>query len=454
MKAVALWFRSMERALAVVLASVLVLASCISPFAQGGGNGRPVGPGTEVAQAALARESAPVVSEGDLATLVAGNRAFALDMYEAIREQEGNLFFSPYSISQALAMTYAGARGKTEQEMASTMHFDLPQAQLHPAFNALDQALVSRSKAGAFSAGSEVADNHPSGLELAVANALWAQKGLPIEKAFLNTLARDYGSGVQLLDFAESEGSRRIINAWVSDRTKKRIEELLPAGSIDDDTALVLTNAIYFNASWADEFDPEATRDGPFTLVDGSQVGVPMMKNKSSCAEGAGAGYVAAELPYYGQTTSMVIVMPDPGSFAEFEAQLTPERLDAIIAALRSGMIEVTLPKFEIKGQTISLKKMLQSLGMEVPFDGSRADFTGIVADREQRLVIDDVLHQAFVAVDEQGTEAAAATAVTMTRTADQRPGSVTIDHPFLFLIRDRVTGSILFMGRVMDPRG
>ena len=318
----------------------------------------------------------------------------------------------------------------------------------------MDQALVSRSKVGTSQAGSEGADKRPSGLELAIANALWAQKGMPVEEVFLDTLARNYGSGVQLLDFADSEESRRVINAWVSDRTKKRIEELLPAGSIDDDTALVLTNAIYFNASWADEFDAEATSDGPFTLLDGSQVGVPMMKNKSSSAEGAGAGYVAAELPYYGQTTSMVIVMPDAGSFAEFEAQLTPERLDAIRAELRPGMIEVTMPKFEIKGQTISLKKMLQSLGMEVPFDGSQADFSGIVAVREQRLVIDDVLHQAFVAVDEQGTEAAAATAVTMFRQSAQRPGSVTIDHPFLFLIRDRVTGTILFMGRVLDPRG
>lgn len=452
MKAVALWFRSFDRVFAVILASVLVLASCSTPFASEGGAA--LAPGANVAQAAVAREGAPVVPEDDLAALVAGNQAFALDMYQAIREQQGNLFFSPYSISQALAMTYAGARGKTEQEMASTMHFDLPQAQLHPAFNALDQALASHGKVGSSAAGSEVADNHPSGLELAIANALWAQQGMPVEQAFLDTLARNYGSGVQLLDFAKSEGARRTINAWVSDQTKKRIDELLPAGSIDEDTAMVLTNAIYFNASWADEFDPAATSDGPFTLLDGSQVEVPMMKNKSSSAEGAGPGYVAAELPYYGQTTSMVIVMPDPGSFAEFEAQLTPERLDAIVAALRSGMIEVTMPKFEIKGQTISLKKMLRSLGMEVPFDGSQADFSGIVADWEQRLVIDDVLHQAFVAVDEQGTEAAAATAVTMFRQSVQRPGSVTIDHPFLFLIHDRVTGTILFMGRVVDPRG
>ena len=452
MKAVALWFRSFDRVFAVILASVLVLASCSTPSDSEGGAA--LAPGANVAQAAVAREGAPVVPEDDLAALVAGNQAFALDMYQAIREQQGNLFFSPYSISQALAMTYAGARGKTEQEMASTMHFNLPQAQLHPAFNALDQALASHGKVGSSPAGSEVADNHPSGLELAIANALWAQQGMPVERDFLDTLARNYGSGVQLLDFAKSEGARRTINAWVSDQTKKRIDELLPAGSIDEDTAMVLTNAIYFNASWADEFDPAATSDGPFTLLDGSQVEVPMMKNKSSSAEGAGPGYVAAELPYYGQTTSMVIVMPDPGSFAEFEAQLTPERLDAIVAALRSGMIEVTMPKFEIKGQTISLKKMLRSLGMEVPFDGSQADFSGIVADWEQRLVIDDVLHQAFVAVDEQGTEAAAATAVTMFRQSVQRPGSVTIDHPFLFLIRDRVTGTILFMGRVVDPRG
>ena len=268
----------------------------------------------------------------------------------------------------------------------------------------------------------------------------------------METLAANYGSGVQLLNFDDSEKARRIINTWVSDQTKERIEDLLPEGSITADTELVLTNAIYFKASWEDEFDKEMTVDGLFTLLDGSQVTAPMMHNESQYGSGAGSGYVAVELPYYGRTTSMVIVMPDPGQFAEFEAGLTAERLDSIIAGLSPGRVDLTMPKFEIKGQTISLTKALRSLGMERAFDQSLADFFGIVTGSP--LWIDDVLHQAYVAVDEQGAEAAAATAVTHFQTSLHRTDTVTVDHPFLFLIRDQATGTILFMGRVADPRG
>ena len=259
MKAIPLSTTPAQRALAVMVAGVLLLAGCGAPSGSTGGPGSSTAPEGNVAQAAVARESAPAVADDDLAALAAGNRAFALDMYQAIRQQAGNLFFSPYSISQALAMTYAGARGATEQEMASTLHFDLPQARLHPAFNALDQALISRSQVHASERDpAQASGEKPSGLELTTANALWAQQGLPIREAFLNTLARNYGSGVQLLNFAESEQARQAINTWVSDQTKQRIEDLLPQGSITPDTALVLTNAIYFKASWAERFVSQA----------------------------------------------------------------------------------------------------------------------------------------------------------------------------------------------------
>ncbi len=453
MKAIPLSTTPAQRALAVMLAGVLLLAGCGAPSGSTGGPGSSTAPEGNVAQAAVARESAPAVADDDLAALAAGNRAFALDMYQAIRQQAGNLFFSPYSISQALAMTYAGAHGATEQEMASTLHFDLPQARLHPAFNALDRALISRSQVRASKRDpAQAPGEKPSGLELTTANALWAQQGLPIQEAFLNTLARNYGSGVQLLNFDESEQARQAINTWVSDQTKQRIEDLLPEGSITPDTALVLTNAIYFKASWAERFSSQRTAGDSFKLLDGSQVTTPMMHNVSTYGQGAGSGYVAVELPYYGQTTSMVIVMPDAGQFAEFEAGLTAERLDAILAGLQPGRVDLKMPKFEIKGQTISLAEVLRSLGMKAAFDRNLADFSGIVAD--PRLWIDDVLHQAFVAVDEQGTEAAAATAVIMTLTSLQQADTVIIDRPFLFLIRDRQTGTILFMGRMVDPRG
>jgi serpin B len=453
MEAIPLSTMPAQRALAVLLAGVLLLTGCVAPSGSAGGGGSTTAPAGDVAQAAVARESAPAVADDDLAALAAGNRAFALDMYKAIRQQAGNLFFSPYSISQALAMTYAGARGATEQEMASTLRFDLPQARLHPAFNALDRALISHSQVGASKPNpAQAPSEKPSGLELTTANALWAQQGLPIREAFLNTLARNYGSGVRLLNFAESEQARQDINMWVSDQTKQRIEDLLPEGSITPDTALVLTNAIYFKASWAERFVSQRTADDSFKLLDGSQITTPMMHNVSTYGQGAGSGYLAVELPYYGQTTSMVIVMPDAGQFAEFETGLTTERLDAILAGLQPAMIDLKMPKFEIKGQTISLAEALRSLGMKAAFDKNLADFSGIVAD--PRLWIDDVMHQAFVAVDEQGTEAAAATAVVMETSLVRATDEVIIDHPFLFLIRDRETGTILFMGRMVDPRG
>lgn len=453
MESMARWTTSIEQALGVALASALLVVGCAGPSGPAGGGGLSARPGVDIAQAAVGRENAPAVSKDELVALAAGNRAFALDMYQAIKEQEGNLFFSPYSISQALAMTYAGARDNTEEEMASTLHFDLPQVQLHPAFNALDKGLNGLSQPKTPEADpSQAAGKQPSSLELAAANALWAQRGTPIQQAFLETLAANYGSGVQLLNFDDSEKSRQIINTWVSDQTKERIENLLPEGSITPDTELVLTNAIYFKASWATEFKNEATVDDSFTLLDGSQVTAPMMHNKAQYGSGAGSGYVAVELPYSGRTTSMVIVMPDPGQFAEFEAGLTAEWLDRIIAGLRPGMVDLTMPKFEIKGQTISLADALRSLGMEKAFDQDLADFSGIVTDRP--LWIDDVLHQAFVAVDEQGTEAAAATAAVMLTRSVQSTDKVIIDHPFLFLIRNQATGTILFMGRVVDPIG
>lgn len=424
----------------ILMMCALLVGSCAAPAGSAGGL---VDGGSE-------HEAAPAVPPEDVAVLAAGNRAFAVDLYQAIRGENGNLCFSPYSISEALGMTYAGARGATEQQMAAALHFGLPHARLHPAFHALDEALASRGESGTKQPGS----GGPSkAVELDIANALWVQDGLRIEQAFLDTLATNYGSGLRFVDFGESEVSRQTINAWVRDETRKRIEELLPKGAISSDTALVLANAIYFDGAWRYEFDRSATVDGPFTRLDGSQVTTPMMKSGVDYPRAVGSGYVAVELPYSDDATSMVIVMPDPGTFEAFEAQLTGEELDAIMAELRLGKTNLVLPKFEIKGATVSLAKAMQSLGMKAAFDPTAADFSGIIADRSGApLWIGDVFHQAYIAVDEAGTEAGAATAVVTRRTSYEPIETITIDHPFFFLIRDRETGSVLFMGRVLDP--
>jgi serpin B len=399
-------------------------------------------PMTTVAQSDKPRQAADDVSPADLAGLVSGNSQFAIDLYQAIREAQGNLFFSPYSISVALAMTFAGARNETARQMADTLSFTLPPDRLHPAFNGLDSALAQRAAGGAGSDG--------EGFRLNIVNALWGQEGYGFLAEFLDLLAENYGAGLRLLDFVHApEESRLQINDWVSEQTESRIKDLIPQGAIDELTRLVLTNAIYFNAAWLYPFTEEQTHDAPFTLLDGSQVTVPMMSQTESFGYSSGDGYQAVELPYEGQQLSMVILLPDAGQFAAFEQSLKPAVVDAILAGLGARQVALSMPKFEFSAD-LSLADTLAAMGMPDAFEGA-ADFSGMTGTRD--LFISDVLHKAFVSVDEAGTEAAAATAVVMKLTGmPEEPITVTMDRPFIFLIRDIPTGAILFLGRVVDP--
>jgi serpin B len=402
----------------------------------------------KVAGVAIASEKervvSPDVADADLSQLVEGNSAFAFDLYRFLVEQQGdnNLFYSPYSISLALAMTYAGARGETEEQMADALHFTLPQGNLHPAFNALDQELAQRGE------GAEGKDQ--KGFRLNIANAIWGQRDYAFLEAFLDTLATNYGAGLRVLDFAGApEASRATINDWVSEETEGKIENLIPQGAIDPLTRLVLTNAIYFNAAWATPFLEEATRDGPFTLLDGSRITVPMLHQTESFGYAKGEGYQVVELPYDGHELSMVILLPDRDGFEAFEDSLDIERAQAVMENLKRGQVALTMPKFEFDSR-FSLNQALEAMGMPAAFSGG-ADFSGMTGGTD--LFISDVLHKAFVAVDEAGTEAAAATAVVMKLSvAAEEPITLTIDRPFMFLIRDIETGAILFVGRVVDP--
>ena len=397
----------------------------------------------EVLKSDKERITSPDVSAADVALLVEGNSAFAFELYRALKGREGNLFYSPHSISLALAMTYSGARGETAQQMADTLQFMLEQDRLHPAFNWLDAELARRGE------GAEGKDGE--GFRLNIVNAIWGQKDYGFLSAFLDVLAENYGAGLRILDFiAETEKSRLTINDWVSNQTEGRIEDLIPQGAIDRLTCLVLTNAIYFNAAWEHSFNGKITTDGPFYLLDGGQVIVPMMKQTESFGYIEGEGYQAIELPYDGGELSMVILLAEAGNFQAFEEGLQAQQVDAIISGLQPARVTLTMPKFEFDSE-FSLKDALADMGMPVAFTGG-ADFSGMTGNRE--LFISDVVHKAFVAVDEAGTEAAAATAVIMSRTAapGEPPMEVTIDRPFIFLIRDIDTGAILFVGRVMNP--
>ncbi|TNF33256.1 MAG: serpin family protein [Deltaproteobacteria bacterium] len=423
--------------LALVVATPLALAAGCD---DGATNGDPADTPLNVAKSALERDTSPDVPAADLAAAVAGNNAFALDLYREFAGEDGNLVLSPHSVSVALAMTYAGAAGNTATEMADALHFDLPQAQLHPAFNALDLALSSRGE------GAQGADGQP--FRLRVVNAAWAQHDYSFLDSYLDALALNYGAGVRLMDFATApDPSRLTINAWVSEQTETRIPNLLPEGSITSLTRLVLTNAVYFNAAWETQFDEDATASATFHAPDGD-VQVPTMTHTETHAYAAGDGWTAAELRYDGGEVAMLIVMPD--DLATFEAGFDAAALTAIDDQLGMTRIDLHLPKFEYRKAT-SMVAPLGALGIADAFTAGAADFSGMNGGHD--LYITGVLHEAFIKLDEHGTEAAAATAVVVgTTSIPPDPITVRFDQPFLYLIRDVETGAILFVGRVVNP--
>lgn len=383
----------------------------------------------------------PDVPAADLDALVKGSSDFAFDLYGQLRTEPGNLFYSPYSISLALAMTWAGAKGQTESDMAATLGFTLPQAQIHPAFNALDLALASRGKNAKASDG--------QGFRLRIANAIWGQTGYPIEQPFLDTLGENYGAGLRVVDFHSApEASADLINQWVDKNTEGKIKELVTPENITPSTELVLTNAIYFNAAWLEPFEADATKDGAFTKLDGTTATVPMMHGYRDTGYVKGGDFQAVQLPYDGQELSMILIMPNEGAFDAFESSLDAAKIAEISGSLSEHSVDLALPKFKFDG-SFSLASALSKLGMGAAFS-SDADFSGI--STKSQLAIQDVIHKSFVSVNEAGTEAAAATAVILGDTAAPEIASMTLDHPFIFVIRDDATKAILFVGRVADP--
>ena len=400
----------------------------------------------DVAKSNKARDLSSSVDQDDLAELVEGNTEFAVDLYHKLIEKEtGNLFYSPHSMSLALAMTYAGARNITEQQMSNTLHFTLPNDLLHKAFNGLDLELSNRGEDSDSQDGKE--------FRLNIANAVWGQKDYSFLTSFLDLLAENYGAGMRLVDFYNAPDDSRItINNWVGNVTEEKINNLIPPGAITALTRLVLTNAIYFNAAWSFPFQEELTNDGIFYLGDGSQITAPIMSQTEYFNYTDGDNFQAIDLLYDGNEISMLILLPSSNSFVEFENSITPAKLTSILNNLSMHNIKLSMPKFNYKSDSISLKELLSQMGMPTAFSSS-ADFSGM--DGSHVLFISDVLHKAFLSVDEAGTEAAAATAVIIELTsAPSPPIEFTINRPFIFLIRDIKTGAILFMGRIVNPAG
>jgi serpin B len=399
----------------------------------------------QVAASQLSRLENPSVPASDQEQLIAGNTAFAFDLYQAIRSQSGNLVYSPYSISLAFAMAYGGARGETARQMADVMNYSLPGDQFHPAFNALDLDLARRPTQAA---GVDEQDR----FQLSIANSTWAQKDYAFQPAYLDLLALNYGAGMRLVDFKNApEAARKQVNDWVSDQTNKRILDILPKGSVEPRTVLVLANAIYFKAQWQSEFNSGFTSPGPFHLLDGSTVDVPMMQKhpEENYAFAEGDGWQAISLPYKGGLVDMIILLPELGSFNTFEASLTAEKYQQVVSALKSQTVILSVPKFKFDAE-LGLKDALVGMGMQDAFSENVADLSGM--DGTHLLYLSDAFHKAFIAVDEKGTEAAAATAVLAVPASMPVGVDMQINRPFLFFIRDIPSGTVLFMGRVVDP--
>ncbi len=412
-----------------------------------GGSGSPHDTGDalqfDVAMSELERDTSPDVDEAELDELVVGNTAFAARMYQTLAAAEqGDFLFSPLSISYAIAMTWAGARGSTEEQMAETMHFTLGQDDLHPAFNALDLALAGRL---------DEAVDMDVPFQLNLVNAIWGQEGYPFMDDFLDVLALNYGAGLNILDFySDPDGSREIINTWVEEQTEERIQDLLAPRTITSSTRLVLTNAIYMNAAWYSPFEEGSTTDQPFYTLEGGEVTVPTMYQEEVFLYVQGEDYQAVELFYDGAMLSMLLIAPTRGTFESFEEALDGELLDTVMASLFPRMLDLYLPKFGCES-AFSLKVNLQDMGMTEAFTPGLADFSGMVEQRE--LYISEIAQKTFLDVDELGTEAAAATAVVVDVTGG--PGETTemrLDRPFVYFILDVPSSSVLFLGRVLDP--
>ena len=367
-------------------------------------------------------------------------------------------------------MTYAGARGETAAEMKRALHFDLPDDRLHTALNHLGLALASRGK------DAESKDGKP--FRLIVTNSIWGQRGTAFEAPFLDNLAVNYGAGLNIVDFiAETERSRTTINGWVEENTEKRIKDILPEGAVGADTRLVLVNAVYFNAAWATRFEPRATAHAPFTKADGSFVQVAMMNRQAYRRYAKGDGYEAVEMAYNSSPPvrpdakrweryrvghieaapaddnvelAMLVIVPTAGTFAAFEASLTGDKVLDILAALHTVEVNLHFPKLKLDNG-FRLKEPLMSLGINQAFSEGAANFSGI--STTERLSVSNVLHKTFLEVDESGTEAAAATAAIVINVSAHTPIEMKVDRPFITAIVDRPTKTLLFLGRILEPK-
>jgi serpin B len=458
------WAFITPRSIAASLLVALILAACVAPEIERSDQPRSTSDTTaetvEKVSVPAAHSDQPRLTpdafDTEIEALASGINAFAFDLYQAIRGGEDNLIFSPFGISQALAMVYAGARGKTAEQMADTLHFTLPQECLHPAFNALDQELASRAReAVGNTSGQSMSD---SAFELHVTNAIWGQKGLPYRPEYLAVLAQNYGSGVQFIDLkGNPDAAVAETNRVASQETGGRIPEMKT--KLPKDTRLVVVSIISFNAARDLPFKESNTYREPFHLLDGHEKSVPMMHQRNRFRYTEGDSFQAIQLPYLNRTVAMVILLPREGLFREIEQQLTGERVQGIVGSLGEQNVILTMPKFTYAPE-LPLNQVLENMGMPDAFREGVADFSGMLEKPESDNVrIEEVLHKCFIDLDERKTKAEAVTEIIIEKFISKGDAASTpvpivmkIDRPFIFVIRDIKTNTILFVGRVTNP--
>lgn len=374
----------------------------------------------------------------DVSGIVEGGNQFALDLYQQLRSEEGNLFFSPSSISIALAMTYAGAAGETEAEMADTLHFDTPKEQLHAGMKAMQAFWTTKDESG--------------GIRLDLANRLWGQESYEFLPPFLQVTRDYYGAELARLDFLRPVEASKTINQWVEEQTESKITNLISPDALSPETRLLLTNAVYFHGNWSWPFDKDQTTDEEFHVSPADEIKVPMMHRSEELRYGAVDDLQILELPYGNGSLSMVVLLPKKiDGLADLEAKMSFQNLQRWTGSVKhEDEVQVHLPKFKTTSQ-FDLSDTLKKMGMASAFDRIEADFSQMTPDRD--LHISAVIHKAFVDVNEEGTVAAAATGVIMAmRGALAEPPVFRADHPFVFMIRDNRNGAILFLGRITNP--
>ena len=387
---------------------------------------------------------------------------FGLDLYRKIAGGEGNLCLSPYSIECALAMTYGGADGETRTEMARILHFPKDDDGIHGSFAALDKSLEEMAaKTAAIAQQSKKFGGPSEPITLAIADRLFAQKDYQFRESFLALMKDKYRAPLEQVDFVRHpDAATNRINDWAAEQTHQRIRDLIPPGALDAATRLVLANAIYLKAPWSKEFNDHATESKPFRVHGAAPVNVPMMNAEREFGYAKRDGFVAVAIPYVGQDLQFLILLPDQiNGLHDLESKLSAEML-AGCAKLPATEVDLHFPKFKLEPPTVKLSQQLQDLGMKTAFDVPRgsANFDRMAPRKpKDYLAISEVFHKTFIAVDEKGTEAAAATAVAMVATSAMRrkpePIEVNVDHPFIYAIQHVPSGTCLFIGRVTDPR-